>query len=246
MRLSLLALGFAAAACSSASLPSTELDGGTGLGVFVFSRTEGFRHDSIPAAREAILKRASENGWYVFAKEAAEDVTAERLATMNVVVFLLTTGDVLDAPQEAALEQFVRGGGGFVGVHSASDTEYDWPFYQELIGAHFDSHPLLQQLADVKVEDAAHPSTSQVPNPWSRSDEWYNFRRNPRGDVQVLLTVDESSYSGGNMGADHPIAWSRSLDAGRSFYTALGHSKESYGDSTFVAHLRGAIEWAGE
>jgi type 1 glutamine amidotransferase len=130
-----------------------------------------------------------------------------------------------------------------VGAHSASDTGYDWPFYGELAGTYFAGHPEIQP-ATVHVEDRAHPATSDLPEVWPRTDEWYNFRANPRGSVHVLATVDEGTYSGGSMGADHPIAWCREFAGGRAFYTAGGHTRESYAEPLFLAHLTGAIRWA--
>ncbi|MCI0573192.1 MAG: ThuA domain-containing protein [Myxococcaceae bacterium] len=225
------------------SLQPVRVEGEGPLRLVVFTRTTGFRHDSLPAARDALVEMARAQGWSL---QSTEDSAAfvEALAGSDVAVFLLTTGDVLDEAQQDALEAFVRRGGGFVGVHSASDTEYDWPFYGELVGAYFRSHPLVQR-ARVHVESADHPATRHLPDPWERTDEWYDFRTNPRPQVNVLLTLDESSYSGGGMGEDHPVAWTREVDAGRSFYTALGHTTESYSEAEFLLHLRGGVEWVG-
>jgi cytochrome c len=153
---------------------------------------------------------------------------------------------VLKSVAEAALQRFVVNGGGFVGIHSATDTEYDWPFYQRLIGAPFQSHPAIQK-ASVVVENAQHPATQHLPATWSRTDEWYNFKRNPRNDVTVLLRLDEASYQPGPdaMGKDHPIAWSARIDFGRSFYSALGHTDESWSEPDFVTHVAQGIAWAG-
>jgi type 1 glutamine amidotransferase len=208
--------------------------------VLVFSRTAGFRHDSIPAGIAAIRELG---GFGVDATEDAGAFTPANLARYRAVVFLNTTGDVLDPARQRAFEGYVRGGGGYVGVHSAADTEYDWPFYGELVGAWFKSHPAVQP-ARIVVEDRSHPATAMLGADWSRTDEWYNFRTDPRGRVQVLLALDESSYTGGEMGRDHPIAWCQSVGKGRSFYTGLGHTVESYGTADFRAHLRGGIRWA--
>ena len=211
--------------------------------VLVFSRTTGFRHDAIPAAVAAVRQLGDEHG---FAVDATEDPTAfddARLAPYAAVVFLLTTGDVLDADGRAAFERYVRAGHGYVGVHSATDTEYGWAWYGELVGAQFAAHPAIQS-ALVRVEDAAHPSTAGLPDPWLRTDEWYDFRANPRGRVHVLLAVDEASYRGGGMGVDHPIAWYHAHDGGRAWYTAMGHTEESYRDPAFLGHLLGGIQWA--
>lgn len=215
------------------------------LTVLVFSRTVGFRHDSIPAGTAALETLAEEHDWSLTATEAPTIFTTTTLATVDVVVFLSTTGDVLDDAQQAAFEGFVRGGGGFVGIHSATDTEYDWAFYGELVGAYFREHPAVQS-ATLKVEDAADPIMAGLPADWTRTDEWYAFKTNPRPSVHVLMTLDESSYDPGtsSMG-DHPITWLHEVEGGRAFYTALGHTQESYAEPLFTGMLARAIEWAG-
>jgi len=211
--------------------------------VLLFSRTAGFRHDSIPAAVSALMDLQASGGYVAEVTEDPAQFTADNLARFQVVVFLLTTGDVLDDTQQAAFEAWVAAGGGYMGVHSAADTEYDWPLYVQLVGAYFLSHPAIQQ-ASVVIEAATHPATAGIASPWARTDEWYNFRTNPRPNVTVLATVDESSYSGGAMGPDHPIAWSHDTGGGgRAFYTAMGHTSESYADPTFLGHLRGGLRW---
>ena len=158
-------------------------------------------------------------------------------------MFLSTTGDILDDRQKAAFERYIGSGGGFVGIHSASDTEYQWAWYGRLVGAYFASHPEIQR-ATVRIEDPSHPSTKGLPASWERTDEWYNFRNNPRGTVHVLATLDEATYSGGKMGADHPIAWCQAIDGGRSWYTAMGHTTETFSEPLYRLHLLGGIESA--
>jgi cytochrome c len=209
----------------------------------VFSKTTGFRHDSIPAGIEALRALGKEHGFAVEANEDAAVFADATLARYRVVVFLMTTGDILDAEQKAAFERYIAKGGGFAGIHSASDTEYHWPWYGRLIGAWFESHPAIQD-AVITVQDRSHPSTQPLPQTWRRRDEWYNFRTNPRGEVRVLVTLDEASYSGGKMGPDHPIAWCREIDGGRSWYTAMGHIAESYAEPRFRLHLLGGVESA--
>ncbi|MFG1992600.1 ThuA domain-containing protein [Actinoplanes sp. NPDC048988] len=213
--------------------------------VLVFSKTAAFRHDSIPAGIAAIKKLGEDNGFTVDTTEDGAAFTDDNLAKYRAVVWLSTTGDVLDAGQQAAFERYIQAGGGYAGVHAASDTEYSWPWYGKLVGAYFNNHPANQQ-ATVKVEDHAHPSTASLPDRWSRFDEWYNFRTNPRGDVHVLASLDESSYSPGTgaMGADHPTAWCRDYDGGRAWYTGGGHTNESYADPQFLSHLLGGIQTA--
>ena len=145
--------------------------------------------------------------------------------------------------QQAAFENYIADGGGYMGVHSAADTEYDWPFYGNLVGAYFKGHPAIQE-ATIKVADKLHPATKGLPDRWTRTDEWYDYRTNPRGDVHVLATLDEKSYTNATMGADHPITWCQEYGGGRSFYTGLGHTKESYGEPAFQQLLLGGIRWA--
>ncbi|WP_370517512.1 ThuA domain-containing protein [Pseudactinotalea sp. HY160] len=211
----------------------------------VFSKTSAFRHSSIETGIAAIEALGAENGFSVDTTEDAGAFTAANLAQYDVVVWLSTTGDVLDADQQAAFEDYIRSGGGYAGVHAASDTEYDWSWYGDLVGAYFSGHPANQD-ATVVVEDPAHPSTAHLPAEWDRYDEWYSFRDNPRGDVHVLASLDEDSYDpGGNaMGDDHPIAWCQDFDGGRSWYTAGGHTNESYGEPGFREHLLKGLQTA--
>jgi cytochrome c len=211
--------------------------------VLVFTKTAGFRHGSIGAAVAAITELGVAHGFSVTHTEDAAAFSDEGLAGHRAVVFLLTSGDVLDDRQQAAFERYIRAGGGFVGVHSASDTEYGWPWYGGLVGAYFADHPAIQP-AELLVADAAHPSTAGLPGRWARTDEWYNFRGPLGPEVRVLLIIDEASYSGGNMGLNHPMSWYQRYDGGRAWYTALGHTDESYGEPHFRAHLAGGILWA--
>jgi type 1 glutamine amidotransferase len=211
--------------------------------ILVFSKTAGFRHDSIPPGVAAVRQLGAARGFSVDATEDASAFTDESLARYKAVVFLSTTGDVLNTAQEAAFERYIRRGGGFVGVHSATDTEYDWAFYGALVGAYFSGHPDIQN-ATIQIDDAGHPVAALLPRPWMRRDEWYNFRENPRGRVNVLATLDERSYTGGTMAPDHPVMWSHTYEGGRSFYTALGHTQESFSESAFTDHLGRAILWA--
>jgi type 1 glutamine amidotransferase len=229
--------------------PEAERDASTDAGdpgpieVVVFSRTEGFPHDSIGAGITALNELALANGWTLTATEEPSELVSA-LDDADVAVFLMTTGDVLDPPEEAAFEAWFRAGHGYVGVHSASDTEYDWAWYGMLVGAYFADHPAIQEAALVR-ERADHAAVAHLPERWIRTDEWYNFRANPRAEVEVLLSIDEASYRGGTMG-DHPMAWAHEFDGGRAFYTALGHTRESYAEPDFRAHLAGAIAWAAD
>ena len=211
--------------------------------ILVFSRTRGFRHSSIGAGIEAIRKLGQANHFEVTATEDPSKFSAQELAKFDAVVFLNTTGNVLNAGQQSAFERYIARGGGFVGVHSAADTEYSWPWYEGLVGAYFASHPAIQQ-GTVLVSDDAHPSTESLPRRWRRVDEWYNYRNNPRGDVHVLAVLDESSYNGGTMPADHPISWCHAYEGGRSWYTGMGHTEGTYRETAFLDHLQGGISFA--
>jgi type 1 glutamine amidotransferase len=255
-RLSCIAIGLAVLGCggldTSPGGPSMAGDSCTQAGVdgavspfrvLLFSRTAGYRHDSIPTAIATLMDLQAMGGYRAKATEDPTQFNAENLGCFQVVVFLLTTGDVLDDNQQAAFAAWMNAGGSYLGVHSASDTEYDWPFYGQLVGAYFLAHPDIQQ-ATVHVSDASHPAVAGLPSPWSRFDEWYDFRTNPRPDVVVLATLDESSYTGGTMGADHPIVWAHAtVGGGRAFYTAMGHTKESYAEPAFRQHLVAALVW---
>lgn len=211
--------------------------------VLVFSKTEGFRHSSIPTGIAAITQLGQEYGFIVEATENAAFFNFENLQKFEVIIFLSTTGDVLSIEQQNAFEQYIHNGGGFVGIHAASDTEYDWPWYGKLVGAYFDSHPEIQT-ATIQVTDQNHISTKHLSKFWERTDEWYNYNKNPRGQVHVLATLDESSYSGGNMENDHPIAWMHEFHGGRSWYTGGGHTEASYAEPDFLKHILGGILYA--
>ena len=231
-----LALTLALTACSG---PAQETRDGR---VLVFTRTEGYRHASIEVGLEALRDLGRTRAFSVEQTSEPEAFSERRLAGFDAVVFLNTTGDVLDNAQQDAFQTYVEGGGGYVGVHSAADTEYDWPWYGRLVGAYFESHPEIQE-ATVEVARGNAAATRDLPSPWVRADEWYNYRALPQG-VAVLLRLDETSYEGGTMGAAHPIAWSHTVGEGRAFYTGLGHTAESYADDAFRSHLAGAVCWA--
>jgi type 1 glutamine amidotransferase len=214
-----------------------------GYRVLVFSKTAGFRHASIPDGVAAIRHLGVDNGFAVDASEDAGVFTAANLRRYRAVVWLSTTGTVLDGAQRAAFRGYIEGGGGYVGVHAAADTEHDWPWYGGLVGAYFASHPAVQP-ATVRFVDRGDPLTARAPAAWRHVDEWYNYATNPRPAVTVLAVVDESSYSGGTMGADHPITWCHRYDGGRAWYTGMGHTAESYLDATYIRMLLGGIESA--
>lgn len=208
--------------------------------VLIFTKTAGFRHESIPVAVATLSRLASEAGMTPEHSEDAAVFTPEQLARYRVIVFASTTGNVLDPAQQRAMEAYVRAGGGFVGVHAAADTGYDWPWYGRLVGAWFHSHPPGLQATKVQPERDGRP----VGEAWPVRDEIYNYRSNPRGQVDVLATVDERLYQGGTMGADHPITWAHRYDGGRAWYTGLGHDEAIYAEPRFLAQLRQGLAYA--
>lgn len=216
-----------------------------GTSVLIFSKTAGFRHQSIEDGIKMIKELGAENGFAVTSTEDADIFEQKNLKNIKVVIFNNTTMDVLDDSQQIEFKRFIQAGGGFVGIHAAADTEYDWPWYGGLVGAYFNGHPNNPNVRDAEVErvDSTHICTSHLPNRWARTDEWYNYKDiNP--NINILLNLDESTYEGGTNGESHPIAWYHEYDGGRAFYTGGGHTSESYSDPLFKEHLLGGIKWA--
>ncbi|MEV0786393.1 ThuA domain-containing protein [Streptomyces sp. NPDC050423] len=206
--------------------------------ILVFTRTTDYRHESIPDGIAAFRGLGAEHG---FAVDATEDpaVFEDGLHGYAAVVFLSTSGDVLTPAGRTGLRAYCAAGGGFMGVHAAACTEYGWPFYGELLGARFDRHPTFQP-GTLVIEDHEHPATAHLGGTWDFTDEWYEFREDPRGRVRVLASADASSYAGG-AGDGHPLAWTREHGGARVFFTALGHAPQAYTDPDFRAHLLGGI-----
>ncbi|KAI1407652.1 glycosyl hydrolase [Hypoxylon sp. FL1857] len=212
--------------------------------VFVMSKTAGYRHESIAARIDGVSQLGISSGAFtVDASEDASQINVENLSKYAVVIFLQTSGDFLSKGELAALQTYVRGGGGFVGIHCAAAGMTTEPWYGELIGAVFTDHPAPQH-GVLTVENRDHVIVSGLPEKWEWFDEWYNFNVNPRAKVNVLLSINEKAYKGGKMGEDHPLAWCREFDGGRSFYTSLGHFNEAYNDREFMDHLLKGILWA--
>lgn len=256
--LALLLAAVAVAQPTPANAPPAGKPDPGGLSVLVFSKTAGFRHSSIPDGVACFGELARQHGFTIYATEDAATFTPSALREIDVVVFLNTTGDVLDEGQQQAFEAWFRAGGGFLGVHSAADTEYDWPWYGRLVGAWFKSHPAIQP-ARLIIADPTHPATAHMAaaepgggtSVWTRTDEWYDFRAAPAPEVRRLLRLDPASYEGGSIGDDrtaereHPIAWCHEFDGGRAIYTGGGHTEASYAEPEFRRHLLGALRWAG-
>ena len=213
--------------------------------LLVFSKTTGFRHESIEAGIEALKKLGTRHELSLTFTESSEYVGSDSLFTYDAILFLNTTGTLFTDKERSHIKRFIQSGGGFVGVHSAADTEYEWPWYEGLVGAYFDNHPNNPNVRDavIMVADTDHPALNGLPERWERADEWYNYR-SFNEDLHILLELDTDSYEGSNHPGNHPIAWYHDYDGGRSFYTGLGHTEESYRDSLFLNHLTGGILYA--
>ncbi|WP_316737925.1 ThuA domain-containing protein [Pedobacter aquatilis] len=211
--------------------------------ILVFSKTKGFRHNSIETGKLAIQQLGLKNNFEVDTTENADAFVEGNLKKYATVVFLSTTGDVLNDKQQTAFEKYIKAGGGYVGIHAATDTEYDWPWYGKLAGAYFVSHPEVQEARFV-IKDKNHPSTKFFTDSvWMHKDELYNFKDiNP--DIKVLISIDETSYKGGKNGNFHPFSWYHNYDGGRAFYTSMGHTRECWTEDKFLNHLLGGIKYA--
>ena len=227
-----------------------------GMNVLVFTKTAGFYHNAKPNAIKALYEIAYNQKWKITFTEDSTFFNDKELGKYNAVVFLLTTGNnLLDDAQKTAFEKYVEGGGGFVGIHTATDTEYKWPWYEKLVGAHFLGHPPVHE-GKLIIEDKNHPATECFGvDTLTWTDEFYSFDRNPRKnkDLKILVSIDERTYNIDEnlwfkdvnivMG-DHPMVWCREIGSGRSFHTALGHIPEMYDNDVFRKHITGAILWA--
>jgi cytochrome c len=217
--------------------------------VLVFSKTAGFYHESIPDGIAAIQKLGAENGFTVDTTKNAENINEENLAQYAAVIFLSTTGDVLNNYQEADFERYIQSGGGYLGIHAAADTEYEWSWYNQLVGGYFSDHPGINdphpnvQAGKITKTGEKHPSVDFLPENWERTDEWYSYKQvNP--NTKKLLLLDEASYQGGLDMGEHPIAWYHDFDGGRAYYTGGGHTKESFQEAEFLQHLLAGIQYA--
>ena len=234
---------------SEPSVSTTSSDQQTldGARILVFSKTAGFRHESIPAGITALQQLAHQHQFTLVTTEDAQQFTDANLRQFNAILFLNTTGDILDEAQQLAMERFIQAGGGFIGIHSATDTEWqgDWFWYRNLVGAVFKNHPNEPsnvQTAKVVAVDKNHPSTSTLPESFELADEWYNFK-DFYEFINVVAKVDEETYQGGEHNHDHPISWYHDYDGGRAFYTGLGHTIDTFSDPHFLQHLLGGLTY---
>ena len=221
------------------------------LEILVFSKTNGYRHESISSGISMLREKANLENWNVTFTEDSTHFTDEKLMKYDVVVFLNPSGNGLNEDQQGAFERFIRTGKGFVGIHSSADFEYDWEFYGQLNGAHFKVHPATQK-GRVMIENTDHPAMEPFKGMeyYEVTDEWYTFIENPRSRVNVLMTLDESSikeYDNEDWKmVDHPLVWWHEYEGSRAFYSGFGHPHEAYRDPVLVEHYTKAINWAGK
>ncbi|UJH90812.1 ThuA domain-containing protein [Antarcticibacterium sp. 1MA-6-2] len=211
--------------------------------VLVFTKTTGFKHASIPDGVKAVQELGKEHGFKVDTTSISAKFVEDTLKQYSAVIFMSTTGDILNTREQVEFQRYIQAGGGYVGVHGAVDSEYNWPWYGKLIGAYFKNHPAIQEAKLDIHADKKFEITESLPNPWVRTDEWYNFISLPE-NVNVLVSIDEESYEGGENGEEHPVVWYHEYDGGRGFYMALGHTPESYKDPDFLNLLKAGIDYA--
>ncbi len=211
--------------------------------LLVLTITEGFVHtDAIASGKKTLAQLGQQQQYNILHAGTGLAVDPGLFSQVDAVIFLCTTLDIFDDTQQEAFEKFIQSGGGYVGIHSAADTEYDWPWYGKLVGGYFVSHPPGTPSARIETVDTANPMTDHLPKSWQIEDEWYNYRYTT-DQVNVLLYLDEQSYTGGTNGAEHPITWYHAYDGGRAFYTGLGHWEKTYGDPRFVTLLKKGIQY---
>ncbi len=211
--------------------------------VLIFHETEDYRHESIEDGIQAIQQIGDENNFKTIVSRDSNFFTENDLNSLDLIIFLNTEGDILNTEEQTAFQNYMDSGGNFFGIHAAADTEQDWFWYGELVGAYFTGHPPIQE-AVINIKMPQHLTVEHLPEPWERRDEWYNYENIGSG-LNILMTVDENSYEGGENGDFHPIAWFQNYrGGGKSVYTGLGHTSESYSEPNFLEHLSKCIEFA--
>jgi len=209
--------------------------------LLLFTKTAEFRHENIPLGIEIIKYIGESNGYHVEHSEDSKIFNEEELSQFSAVILFNTSRDIFNSQEEKAFKNYVRSGGGVVGIHGATYTEFDWDWYGKLMGAYFDGHPAVQE-ATITVVDKNHPSTEMLPTRWKVVDEWYNFK-DLQPYLNVIATLDETTYQGGSHGDYHPIAWYHEFEGGRVFYTGRGHTKASLLEPLFIEHILGGIKY---
>ena len=220
------------------------------LNLLVFSKTSGYRHESISSGLKMLYDLSKKQNWIITATENGSFFNDDNLQNIDVIVFLNPTGDGLNEEEQKAFEKFAQSKKGIVGIHAAADFEYEWPFYGNIMGAYFRTHPPAQE-GTVIFEDYGHPAMKPFKGmkTYTTFDEWYSYKENPRSKVHVLATLDENSIKKASddnwkMG-DHPIIWWQEVDETRSFYTVFGHTHEAFQNNLIIEHIKNAINWTG-
>ena len=208
--------------------------------VLVITETDGWVHDSIESGLKLIENIGDQNNFNVYYSDDSRVINSNNLEKIRTIIFLNTTEEILNDDEQRVMESFIKSGKGFVGVHAAADTEYNWEWYGMLVGAYFRNH---SDVMNGKILTINHKITDHLESEWEIEDEWYNFDY-VNYDINILLNLDEKSYIGGEHPDYHPITWYHEYDGGRSFYTGLGHTKEVYGDIRFMKLLEKGILYA--
>ncbi len=208
--------------------------------VLVITETKGWVHDSIESGLKLIQNIGNKNNFNVYHSDNSSVITYKNLKEIKTIIFLNTTEEILTDVEQKVMESFIKSGKGFVGVHAAADTEYNWQWYGKLVGAYYRNHP---EVMNGKILTINHKITNHLDSEWEIEDEWYNFDY-VNYDINILLHLDEDSYIGGEHPDYHPITWYHEYDGGRSFYTGLGHTKEVYEDERFIKLLEKGILYA--
>ena len=214
--------------------------GNNSYSVLVITETKGWVHDSIESGLKLIQNIGNKNNFNVYHSDNSSVITYKNLKEIKTIIFLNTTEEILTDVEQKVMESFIKSGKGFVGVHSAADTEYNWQWYGKLVGAYYRNHP---EVMNGKILTINHKITNHLDSEWEIEDEWYNFDY-VNYDINILLNLDEDSYIGGEHPDYHPITWYHEYDGGRSFYTGLGHTKEVYDDERFIKLLEKGILYA--
>lgn len=213
--------------------------------VLIFSLTKGYHHASIAEGTLFFINLGKQDHFMVDTTTDASKFTIDTLQQYNAVIWLSTTGDVLNAAQQEAFQQYIHGGGGYVGIHAASDTEFDWPWYNSLVGAYFNGHPGPKNVQNGKMIrlDKSFPASAHFPDTFYHKDEFYDFKSLKKDSLTFLVSVDERSYEQGKMGDFHPMAWYHTFEGGRAFYSNFGHTPESFSEPLIMEHFRQGLKW---
>jgi len=240
----ILALYISYGCQGQASLENLYVDPSNTQTVLVLTATEGYVHkEAIPAGKELLIRLGKENGFNVLHARQSAALESVDFSSLDAMVFLCTTLDIFNSQQEALVKNYIQNGGGYVGIHAAADTEYDWPWYGQLVGAYFESHPEGTPRATLTTLETDTQFTNHLPASWSIDDEWYNYTFQNEALIP-LLNLEESSYVGGTNGNTHPITWYHDFDGGRSFYIGLGHKRTTYEDPRFIQLLQKGLVYA--